>query len=309
MFAYHRALDAMETQRKIFVTGATGFVGRALLARLTGLSVVGLTHGGAELQGANVRFVRGDLAQADAWTRELVGVDMVVHCAALTGKARERDLVRVNVDGTRALVDACSAAGVRRFLHVSSIAVSYPELAHYPYARSKRDAEQVVRESGLEWTIARPTIVLGRGSRIAKTLRGMAGLPLVPIFGAGRVRIQPIDVADLALLLRDWVDDTSLARDTFDLGGREACEFRDLLSRAHTRLRGGRARFVRLPCKAAIAVLGPLEKGLLPLLPVTAGQLYAFAYDSAVTPNRWWERRRAELKGVDELVEDLARDA
>jgi hypothetical protein len=64
-----------------------------------------------------------------------------------------------------------------------------------------------------------------------------------------------------------------------------------------------------LPCKAAIAVLGPLEKGLLPLVPVTAGQLYAFAYDSAVTPNRWWERRRTELKGVEELVEDLARDA
>ena len=98
------------------------------------------------------------------------------------------------------------------------------------------------------------------------------------------------------------------ARDAFDLGGRDACEFRELLSRVHTRLRGGRAKFVRLPCKAAIALLGPLEKGLLPLLPVTAGQLYAFAYDSAVTPNRWWERRRADLKGVDQLVEDLARD-
>ena len=94
----------------------------------------------------------------------------MVHLAALTGRAAPEEYKRVNVDGTSVLLQACKAAKVRRFLHVSTIAAGYPDQRYYPYATTKAQAESLVRESGLDLAIVRPTLVLGEKSPIWNTL-------------------------------------------------------------------------------------------------------------------------------------------
>jgi NADH dehydrogenase len=304
----------MSDARRIFVTGVTGVVGRALLARLAGdkrsagknmPAVVALSRNVSAFPEPGVKAVLGKLSDPSGWARELEGASEVVHMAALTGKARPAEFVRANEDGTRTLVEQCKKAGVRRFLYVSSIAACYPEHRAYPYGSSKLAAEQIVRESGLAWTIVRPTIVLSRRSKVWHSLEGLAGLPVVPLFGSGDVRIQPIHADDLAECLTDWLEDGTLDRGTYDLGGPEVLTFREFLGRVHRRKRGGEARFVRLPVKAAIAVLSRLEPLMLPLLPMTAGQLYSFVYDSTAAPNPLAARHAASQKNVETMLDDL----
>lgn len=305
---------SMADQRKIFMTGATGVVGRALLARLAGdkrgagknmIPVTALSRNVSAFPEPGVKAVHGRLSEPDAWLDQLADSSEVIHMAALTGKAKPSEFQRVNVEGTRALIEQCKKVGVRRFLFISSIAAKFPEHDAYPYGRSKLEAEAVVRASGLDWTIVRPTIVMSRRAKIWHSLESLAGLPIVPIFGPGSARIQPIHADDLAVCLNAWLDDPSYDGGEYDLGGPEVLTFRDFLARIHRRKRGGDATFLRLPGKSAIAVLRHVEKVLLPLLPMTAGQLYSFVYDSTAEANRLAAPFQAQQRNVDLMLDDL----
>ncbi len=307
--------ERMASDKKIFMTGATGVVGRALLARLAGdkrsagknmPQVLVLSRNVSAAPEPAVKFVTARLGEPETWRRALEGCTEVVHMAAQTGKARPQQFERVNVEGTRNVLEAARAAGVKRFLFVSSVAATYPELEHYPYGRSKRDAEALVRESGLDWAIVRPTIVMSRRAAIWHALAGLASLPVTPVFGGGAARIQPIHADDLAECLASWIDDPSLDRNAYDLGGPEVIAFGEFLRKVRQRKkRGSRGPLLALPGKSAIAVLSVLEKFALPLLPMTAGQLYAFVYDSTVQPNALLERHVARMKNVEQILDDL----
>ena len=295
------------------MTGATGIVGRALLQRLAGdkrsggrnmPAVTVLSRNVSAFPEAAIRAVHGRIAEPEVWQSQLEGCSEFVHMAALTGKARARDFERVNVEGTRSVIEACKRAGVRRFLFVSSIAATYPEHDAYPYGRSKLAAEALVRASGLDWAIVRPTIVMSRRARIWHSLESLASLPLVPVFGGGHARIQPIHADDLALGLEAWLQDPTLDRGEYDLGGPEVLTFREFLGRIQRRKRGS-ARFLPLPGKGAITVLKHIETVALPLLPMSAGQLYSFVYDSTTRTNALQERLAGSMRNVDSILDDL----
>ena len=301
----------------LFATGISGFVGRALLARLAPRRVpdgkgarpariLGLSRNVTTVPAANVELVRGDLLKPERWEPKLAEAGVVLHMAAATGKLRPDEYQRVNVEGTRVVIEACRRAGVRRLRYVSTIAARYPELDRYPYGRSKRDAEELVRGSGLDWSIVRPTIVLGRRSALWDALRSLASAPVVPVFGAGRVRVQPILVDDLCDALADWIYDESLEGQELELGGPEVLTMEQLLMRIRAAVRPGAApRAVHLPLRPLMSVLRALEGPLLPLLPLTAGQLYAFAHDSTAAPNALLERHRGGMRDIAAMLAEL----
>lgn len=302
----------------LFATGVSGFIGRALLARLAPrrvpdgkgerpTRVIGLSRNVTAMSIPNVELVRGDLLAPDAWAKHLAGVGVVLHAAAATGKLRPEEYERVNVEGTRALIEACRSAGVRHLRYVSSIAAGYPDLERYPYGRSKRAAEELVRQSGLSWSILRPTIVLGRRSALWESLRGLASLPLIPVFGTGAVRVQPIHVDDLCDVLADWTFDESLAGGTFDAGGPDALSMEDLLQRIKQAVQGRRGAVLHVPLAPLMGGLRLLEGPLFALLPLSSGQLYAFAHDSTAAPNALLARHQGAMRGIDALLAELAR--
>src|SRR5262245_34060209 len=186
----------------VFLTGGTGFLGsrvcRVLQHRQHAVSC--LTRSAGRLP-PGVEPVRADLLEPAGYREALRRADVVVHLAAATGKASERDHFRVNAEGTEALVEECRRAGVARLLFTSSIAVRFPDIRSYAYARAKTRAEDAIRASGLRFTIVRPTIVLGPGSPTQAGLERLALLPVVLVFGDGRARVQPIFVDDLVEFL------------------------------------------------------------------------------------------------------------
>ena len=131
----------------------------------------------------------------------------------------------------------------------------------------------------------------------------MASLPIIPIFGNGRAKIQPIDVDDLADALIDIARLAKLPGDAIDLGGPEVLTMEDFLRRARRAIKGSEASVGHLPVGAMIAILRPLEPLLLPILPVTAGQLSGFTNDSTASPNAFFEERRSRMKGIEAMLD------
>jgi NADH dehydrogenase len=235
-----------------------------------------------------------------------MGPDTVVlHLAARTGNASPAEYTKINVEGTQDLLEAAEAQKVRGLLYVSSIAASFPDIGGYPYASSKREAEEVVRLSSIRWTIVRPTIVLGRESPVWAKFSLLARAPLLMVPGNGKARIQPIHVEDLVgLLLRVVVEDR-FDGETLEAGGPEVVSIEEFLRRAHRQYRGLFPGAIRVPLKPGLAVLRAAERLAPIVLPVTAGQFYSFVNDGVAEANPLLEEMHPGMRDIDAMLKEL----
>jgi uncharacterized protein YbjT (DUF2867 family) len=288
----------------LFVTGASGFIGRRLLARIPPgryQKIIALSrHAQEPLPG--VMWVRGDVKDPATWRQHLsAGID-IAHLAAATGGASASEHRAVNAEATEALVKAAERAKAGGLLFVSSIAARFTPDARYPYATAKREAEVLVRAARIPWSIVRPTIVLGQGSAILDKLRALAGGPVVSVIGKGTAKVQPIDVEDLAAALAVLLERRMFDSATREIGGPEVLTMEALLLRVRSALGKPAARVVRVP-------YGPMRGGLIVLesllggrSPATAGQLTSFVEDSVAAPDPFWESLRPGLLTVDRMI-------
>lgn len=183
---------------KLALTGATGFVGAALLdlALAEGHEVRALTRR-SQPERKDVTWVAGDLANTAALAELARGVDAVIHVAGVVNAPDAAGFEAGNVAGTEATLDAAAACEVRRFVHVSSLAAREPGLS--AYGASKLRAEERVQGSGLDWTMVRPPMIYGPRDKELLDLFRAAKWGLVPVPAEGRASI--IHVEDLARLL------------------------------------------------------------------------------------------------------------
>jgi len=294
----------------ILITGSSGFLGRHLLSALDPRRLQRIyclsRQDRSTLSGISnhpaVVWLQGSLFDLGHYERELAETDTVIHLAAATGKATRSEYFTVNVDGIRALIEQCKRLGVKRFLHVSSIAVRFPNKTRYYYAQSKEQAEQLVRSSGLRYTILRPTIILGHGSPVWAGLCKLASLPVIPIFGDGKALIQPIHVEDLVSFILTILDRDIFNGETLELGGPEAISIEEFLKKVHHRLFQSRPRTIHISFALLLPVLTLLETILFPLLPITVGQLASFRYNGTAELNWLSAERISTLKSIEEMV-------
>lgn len=182
----------------IAITGATGFVGQAALdiGKGKNCAMRALTRR-PQPPREGVAWVEGSLDDAASLARLVGGADAVIHIAGLTSAVRPEEFDRVNVEGTARVIEAACAAGTKRLVFVSSLSAREPGLS--VYGGSKNQAEALVRDSALDWTIVRPPAVYGpRDSEMFELFRA-ARSGIVPLPPPGRASL--IQVEDLARLL------------------------------------------------------------------------------------------------------------
>lgn len=183
----------------IAVTGATGFVGQALIDQ--GLSaryeITAMTRREQPAR-KGVTWIPGDLANKAALRRLVHGSEAVIHVAGVVNAVDPAGFEAGNVAGTLNVIEAALAEGVPRFVHVSSLSAREPELS--AYGASKARAEKLVRASGLDWTIVRPPWVYGPGDRDTLDLFKVARWGLMPM-PPSEGHSSLIHVDDLARLL------------------------------------------------------------------------------------------------------------
>jgi dihydroflavonol-4-reductase len=236
---------------KVFVTGATGFVGSHLAAALVE-------------RGDDVTWTLEDAAGFADALRE---VDVVYHVAGLTAAPSERAFLEVNAEGTRRLIGAAvvAAPGLQRLVYVSSIAAvgpvphgtllteDTPARPVTAYGRSKLAGEDATRRSqGLPWTIVRPGVVYGPRDRELLRMFRIARYGAVPVFGRGRQEVSLVHVADLvAAILRAGAEPGAVAQ-TYHIAHPTALSQRELAGAIGRAVNGGRAPLV-IPVPAALA--------------------------------------------------------
>src|SRR4051812_10263948 len=159
--------------RTLAVTGGTGFVGShlLLLALEQGYDVRALTRGWKPPED-EIAWVDGALDRPEALLKLCTGADAVIHVAGVINAPNRAGFEAANVAGTAAMIDAARKAGVKRFVHVSSLVAREPDLSAYGW--SKLPSEKLVAASGLDWTIVRPPAVYGPGDRETLELFRMA---------------------------------------------------------------------------------------------------------------------------------------
>lgn len=194
----------MTGRRVVAVTGATGFVGGHLLkaTRAAGYEVRALTRGPRPAEDG-VIWIEGALDQPEALAALCQDVDAIIHVAGLINGPDREAFDAVNAGGTANMIEAARAAGVRRFIHMSSLAAREPDLSDYGWSKAR--AEQVVAASGLDWTMVRPPGIYGPEDTEMLDLFRMARRGLVLLPPAGRISV--IEVSDLARLLLALIPD------------------------------------------------------------------------------------------------------
>ena len=266
----------------ILVTGATGFVGRRIVARLVerGEEVRRLVRPGPNSQPSGlpaVHFVTGDVSDIDSLKAACQGVDMVVHTVAVIREKGPATFQSINVQGTRNVVEAAEESGVRKIVHLSAIGVG-PD-PKYPYLRSKWEGEEAVINSKLRHVVLRPSLVFGPGDEFINALAATIRVgPVVPFIGSGKARFQPIHVEDVAQCVDRVLVDRSYDGETIEIGGPDILSYRqitDMIIRAF----GSWKVKVRVPESLMRPAL-PFLKLVAPHPPITKVQLDMLSLDN-----------------------------
>lgn len=252
----------------ILITGAAGEIGSRMVRWFCeqGHAVRALVLPG-DPQAARLteqaKVYEGDVTRPASLPAAFAGVDVVYHLAAVLLGERAELFAAVNVEGTRNVVAAAAAAGVRHLIHVSSASVVYPNTTHY--SRSKRQAEAIVTAcSAVQWTIVRPTLVYdGEGGLEFKLYADFVRrYPVVPLVAGGRAKKRPVHVANLLSGLLAMAGNPVTFGKTYNLSGGETVTLRELAELMLER-RGRRKPMLPVParlCAIAASLYGRLRQ-------------------------------------------------
>src|SRR4051812_49068407 len=293
----------------VLVTGGTGVVGPYVVHTLRTRdapvrALVRDASRGTRLANWGAELAVGDVTDPASLLAACEGVDSVVHLVAII-KGRREDFERVMAEGTRNVVVAAQAAGVRRFVLASALGLDERTKDAVPYFAAKWEMERAVRESGLEHVIFRPSFVFGRDGGVLPTFVRLARFaPVTPIVGPGTLRLQPIWVEDVAEYYARAVDLPAAAGRTFEIGGPDAPTWNEFWNRLK-RVLGARRPSLHVPF-GLMRVQATLTERL-PGAPVTRDQLTMLALgDNVVSTNDAVETFAIPLVALDEQLRRAA---
>jgi NADH dehydrogenase len=277
---------------RVFVTGGTGFVGKAVIRALQahGLLVRCLVRPGSEadLKGFEaIDRVPGDVLIPKGIAESMQGCRAVIHLVGIIREHRASGVVfeRLHSQATANVVTAAQEAGVHRYLQMSALGVRRD--ARSRYHQTKWEAEECVRGSGLDWTIFRPSVIYGRGDGSITMLAGMVRrLPVVPVLGDGRYRLQPVAVEQVAEGFARALERPATAGQTYEIGGPQSYAFTEILDQIGQVLGKPRVRKLHHP----MALTRPLVRlfEALPFFPITSDQLLMLEENTVCDPTPFY---------------------
>src|SRR6202165_365280 len=276
----------------ILITGATGYIGRHLAARLVQNGerprclVRDVKRAAALLPAGQVEFAQGDTTQAATLAEALQGVDTVVHAAFITADHKQshgNSYYETNVQGTANLIKDAQEAGVTRIIEISGLGMRPAKPG--TYMQGRYEAERMLKESGLNWTIIQPSVLFGKD---APFIKGLADLirtsPIVPLIGGGSMLFQPIYVEDVVtVIIKVLQEPERTNHKTFTIGGPEYYTFTQIINALLHTMHKSR---IKAPAPIALVGIGAaVMEAALPRPPLTKAAMTLFTFDNITDIN------------------------
>ena len=217
---------------KLLITGASSTLGKNLtteLIKFKNISIRVLEHN-TPIQRGNYEIFKADIQNVDSLIQACLGIDVVIHLAALTHSRSGKAYFEVNEKGTQKLIAACQENKVKRFIYISSVAATEKG---GEYGISKLRGEEQVQSSNLDWVILRPSEVYGPEMEegICKLISWLKRFPVIPIIGDGSYFLSPVYVDDIVQAIVEVFKTDSLKNIALNLCGPEKMAMNDLINR------------------------------------------------------------------------------
>jgi NADH dehydrogenase len=277
----------------ILVTGASGFCGSRVIARLVKEGerpralVRNVQAALARLPKDKVEIVAGDTTRAETLTAALDGVDTIIHCAFITADRKPgpgANYYDVNVHGTSNLVATAKRLGVARIIELSGITKDNAPASPRSYMRTRLLADQAIKESGIAWSILGPSIMFGEGAAFFTGLADLINsVPLVtPMIGSGKLRFQPVWVEDVVTCLVKMAHDPMpYDGKVTEIGGPEYYTYSQILDLLMIAIK---KRRIKLPGPQPIARLAAtVMTAVLAKPPITPAATELFTFENTTT--------------------------
>lgn len=261
---------------KVFLTGATGFVGRNMLRRLSqeGHGVRGLVREPQKAKALTrngVELVAGDVIEGTGLTQGMQGCDAVIHLVGIIVEKGRNTFERVHHLGTRNVVEAAKRTGIKRFVHMSALGARADGSA--AYQKTKWLGEEEVRHSGIPYVILRPSLIFGEGDGfVTQMMETMRSAPLLrPVPGNGSPRFRPIFIDDVTACFARALSSEAATNQTIELGGADELSLNEVLAEI-ARCAGVRKPAIHIPMPLMFAG-ARVAQTVLKNPPVTVDQL------------------------------------
>jgi uncharacterized protein YbjT (DUF2867 family) len=261
---------------KVFLTGATGFVGRHMLERLLadGHAVRSLVRDPQKAglaENAKAELVAGDVVEGTRLEEGMQGCDAVIHLVGIIVEKGNNTFERVHHLGTCNVVEAAKRTGIKRFVQMSALGVRSDGVALYQTTKWK--GEEEVRQSGIPFCILRPSLIFGQGDGfVTQMMATMRSAPLFrPVPGDGTPKFRPIAVEDVTACFARALTYEAATNQTVDLGGADELTLNEVLAEI-ARCAGVRKPAVHIPMPLMMVGARVMQK-VLKSPPVTVDQL------------------------------------
>jgi uncharacterized protein YbjT (DUF2867 family) len=270
----------------IFIAGASGFVGGHLLDYLIEkgdrVRCLARSESAQEfLSGKGAEIVSGDITDAGTLDGILNPDDFVVDLVGIIEEKGNSTFESVHHKGTANLVSEAKRAGVRHFFYQSALGADRHSSSGY--LRTKAEAEEIVMQSGISYTIFRPSLIIGPWDGFTKKISEILKLsPVLPIAGSGRAKFQPVYIKDWLACMGKVIEDPDSHIATYEIGGPEHLSYNEMVEKL-AKAMGLRRPAVHIPMGFMKLGAALFEKALSSP-PVTADQLRLLEQDNIGDP-------------------------
>lgn len=293
---------------KVFVSGGTGFVGEHVCRALreSGHEVRLLVHRSkAGVKESGITYAEGDIARLESFAVEVSGCDAVINLVGIIREfpSRGATFESLHVQATANMLEAARRAGVTRYLQMSALGTRPDAVS--AYHQTKWRAEEMVRESSLEWTIFRPSLIFGPRDAFINMLAAQLRLaPLMPVIGSGRYRLQPIHADDVARCFVRALEMPETIGQTYELCGNDRLSYEDLLDMIAVTLGRPKPIIPHLPLGLMKLVVPVLQN--VPQFPITMDQLQMLLEES-ICDGAWQQVFGFEPRGLQDGIAEYLR--
>ncbi|MCK5481969.1 MAG: complex I NDUFA9 subunit family protein, partial [Gammaproteobacteria bacterium] len=218
--------------KQVCIIGGSGFVGRAIVrqaARAGHTVVVACRHPerARDILVEGVSLVKADVTTGRGLDEAIAGSDCVINLVGLLFERGRYSFDAAHVKGTENILEAIKRGSATQYLHMSALGAG--KIPESRYARSKGEAETRVRQSGLSWTIFRPSVIFGEGDSFFNKFKAMSRFaPVLPVI-AGETRFQPVWVEDVARVFVASIDNRHCFGKIYELAGPKSYSFMELM--------------------------------------------------------------------------------